>query len=160
MVEIRRLNPADDRELFEAAWHWLDESPQWRKETAAVFSAIDYDGYMAEALDPDRIDVGVWDSEKFIAIITLTQTSKDVYEIHFEASRHANMEALIEAGWNVRHLMFKQYNAREGFTYTVKQNRAVLAMDRTIGFTDDNISIFKGQLRGKPLEWVRISMVN
>lgn len=156
-VDIRRIRP-DDRHLFETAYQWLLDSPEWRKQTEQVFGTLDEYEYMRAIDDPGRVDIGIWVEGLFKAIVTLTIRAKDTYEVHFEAAAGTDPEAIITAGHLIRDQLFGLYGAQLVYTWTPSWNRGVLAIDKAIGFTADHVSMFHGTCRGRLIEWVRLSL--
>lgn len=156
MTTLRRLNAEKDLDLFHQSWGWLEESPDWRKETEAVFGAVDQDSYFAALSNPERIDIGVFDGA-FIALVTLTLRAPSIYEVHLEAGPAASSQSIIFAGWQIRERMF-DYGMQRAYTWTPHWNRPVLAINKAIGFQPDNVSMLRGTCRGRLIEWVRFSL--
>ena len=159
-MEIRRLNPVDDVALFEAAYQWLADSPEWRKQTVSVFSTLDRVEYLANTHDPGRVDVGVWDGDEFIAIVSTLLRAKDCYETNFEAKRGANIEVIKQACWQIKNTFFEKYGAKLSYTMTPRVNRAIIAMDKELGYVDNKVRLWKGAINGRPCEWVQLTYVD
>ena len=158
MMTIRRLNPIADITLFNQSYSWLEQSPRWRRETEAVFGTLDYHEYIAALANPERCDIGIFECDTFTALVTLTLRAPAIYEVHFEARRGASPRAVVQAGWEIRDQMFDYYDMQVAFTWTPHWNRRVLAINKAIGFSPDNVSMFRGVARNQPIEWVRYSL--
>lgn len=152
-LTVRRLRVPDDLPLFEIAYSWLESSPQWRQDSEGVWNALDRDSYLAALNATDRIDIGVFVADALVAIVTLTLRAPHTYEVHFEAARGAPVDAVIEAGISIREQMLI-YGAASFFTWTPRWNRAVLAINRAIGFLPQHVSMWRGTTGGRPIEWV------
>jgi hypothetical protein len=157
--DIRRLDPITDSALFEAAYNWLVDSPQWRKDTEAVFGTLDREEYLAATHAPHRIDIGVFEDGELTALVTLTLVGHSTYEVHFEASRGASAKTVVAAGWEIRDQMFR-YGMQCAYTWTPHWNRRVLAINKAIGFQPDNVSMWRGSIGDRTIEWVRYSLTN
>lgn len=157
-LEIRRLDPVADGHLYDLSYSWLMSSPSWRQQTEAVFGTLDYTEYMNAVHDPGRCDVGIFVEGVLTAIITLTIRAKGVYEVHLEAAPHTPPEAIMEAGLAIKAQMFGVYGAQLAYTWTPSWNRAVLAIDKAIGFEDTGVRMLHGTCRGRLIEWVELSV--
>lgn len=156
---IHRLDPTTDTALFEQSYQWLMDGPQWRRETEAVFSSLNHTEWMAATNASDRIDIGVFLDGRFVADVILTVRGRDIYEVHFDAQRGVSLYVVIEAGKTIRDQMF-QYGMQWAYTWTPHWNRAVLAVNKAIGFRPSNVSMFRGSARGRLIEWVRWEIAN
>lgn len=157
-LEIRRLRATEDGALFEQSYSWLMDGPQWRRDTEAVFNDLTREAWLAAAHDPTRIDIGVFIDKVFSADVILTVRGRDVYEVHFEAHRGTPLDAIIEAGRTIRDQMF-QHGMQWAYTWTPHWNRAVLAVNKAIGFQPSNVSMWRGTTAGRLIEWVRYEIV-
>lgn len=156
-VEISTITPVSHPDAYKEAWGWMAASPEWRKATVAVFGELTEENYREAAQDERRIDIGVWNDGEFMAIVTLTAQAKDVYEVGFEAKRGSSLEALTVAGISIRERMYRVYGAQYSYTVTPRWNRAIINFDKSIGYRDEGVRLFKGQIKGKPIEWVYLS---
>jgi hypothetical protein len=157
-LEIRRLNPVTDRLLYDTAFDWLDQSPDWRKDMEAVFAAATYDRYIAAIYDAGRVDVGVFVDRQLTAIVIFTIRSKFTYEVHLEADPKANAVEVTKAGCLIRDQIFNIHNARLVYAWVPSFNRPVKRILEAIGFRADHVTMLHGTCRGKLIEWVQFSM--
>lgn len=155
---IRRLDPITDSALFAETYRWLEEAPLWRRETEAVFGTLDLAEWLAGPSTPGRCDIGIFQDGVFVANVILTLKSRAVYEVHFDARRGATWSTIVRAGQDIRDILFGRYGAERAVTWTPRQNRAVLSINRAIGFRSDNVSMLYGKYRGRPIEWVQHSL--
>lgn len=155
---IRRLNPITDTPLFAETYRWLMEGPEWRRETEAVFGTLNRSEFLAGPSMPGRCDIGIFDNKKFIANVILTICGRGVFEVHFEACREADPVVIVDAGQDIRDILFGRYGAERVITWTPKWNRTVLSINRAIGFRPNNVSMLYGKYRSRPIEWVQYSL--
>lgn len=156
-LSIRRLDPITDQLLFEQSYSWLMDGPEWRRESETVFGTLDHTEWLAQTHSPGRIDIGIFMDGVFTADTILTIRGHNIYEVHFDAKRGTPLEVVTEAGISIRDQMFA-YGMEWCYTWTPHWNRAVLAINKAIGFRPDNVSMLHGTCRGRLIEWVRYSL--
>lgn len=155
---IRKLDNNVDHSLLTTAYHWDDDAPRWRKDCEAAWGIASEADFLAAALAPTRLNIGVFDGDEMIGLIMLTLMAKDTYNVDIAAQRGADM-AILEAGArNLTAQMFLYHNMKETFTFTPTCNRAILTLLNHVGFTPDGITVLKGQTHGKVIEWRRSSI--
>lgn len=157
-LEIRKLSAVEDVALYEEAFNWLNESPLWRKETVAAFSTLEHDEYVRNTHDVGRVDVGVFDSGEFIAIVSNLIRGPGIWETNFEAKRGANIDVIFEACEWIRDYMFGMYGCVLAYTITPKFNRPIIAMDKKLGFVDNKMRYFHGAIKDHPICWVYLEL--
>lgn len=160
MTDIRRLDPITDEALYHIAFGWLEDAPNWRQETEAVFGTMDREQYLANTLDTHRVDIGVFDGPEFVAVIVLVLRAKNVYEGHFESKPDIDRITVVHAAQMVAHQMFANYGAQAIYCWTPTFNRPVIAINKAIGFHADRVNMLRGTVRGRLVDWQRWSMRN
>lgn len=155
---IRRLDPVADSAHLTTAWGWLQDSPAWYRQSASIFGSDSLDTYLYNARQERRIDVGVFEKGELAAIIGLTLRSKHCYEVQLDAAHSAPIELLVTAGSEVRDYMLS-YGMQQAFAWLPRWNRSVKRILGEIGFTSDYLMMFRGKLRGRPIEWQRYSFI-
>lgn len=157
-IGIKRLNYTTDQALYRWAFSWLEDSPDWRRHTEAVFGTLDRSEYLQAARNDHRIDIGVVDGPLFIAKVALHLIAKHTYEVSLEAARGANTATIITAGMLIRDQLFGQYGARCVFAWVPRWAKGVQQVLLAIGFHDTYVSMLKGTCRNRVIEWLRFSI--
>lgn len=151
---IRRLNPEADRALYETCWGWYQSLPRWAREVLAVYSVKTFDEYMELARGP-RANIGVFDGEDFVAIVTVEMVAAGVYEVHFSSMRRPPRDVIVEAMVNVTKIVFEELGAEIGFSFTPSYDKGIIIMLRAIGMRQDGVEKLRSTHRGKVVKWIR-----
>lgn len=159
-LSIKRLDPAADEPLYHIAFGWLEDAPRWRKEAEGVFGTLDREAYLTAATDPARMDVGVFDGPEFVALIALVLRARGVLEVYLEARPRISPTLLVQAAQSVAHQLFTSLGIQVIYSWVPACNRAVHKLNKAIGFQTDHVTMLRGTVRGKPLDWQRYSLPN
>jgi len=108
------------------------------------------------AFDERQVDVGVFENEDLIGLVTLTMHSKGVFEAHLSAKKGAPLESLIQASLSIRHELF-ELGMIEGFVFVASLNRTIIKLCELSGFRRDGVRFLKGKIGNRVIEWVRLS---
>jgi hypothetical protein len=151
-LEIHRIDPARDYELFEKCYRWLQRSPRWRRDTEAVFGTMDQEEYLAAAHRPGRVDIGVFDGN-LIAKVALHLVARNTYEVSLEASRNVNLEAIIIAGCLIRDQLFGWYGAELAVMWVLTRHTGMHRIVHAIGFKPTGVTMLRRTPAGRVMEW-------
>lgn len=151
---IRRLDPDKDIELYRQCWGWFQDCPAWVKEALAAYSVSTFDEFM-ELAHGNRADVGVFDSERLVAVISLQLVASGTYEVHLSSVRHPPRTLLLEAIVNVVKLGFEELGIEIGFSFTPSYDKGIIALIRAAGLRQDGVIKLRGTSRGRVVKWIR-----
>lgn len=151
---LRALKP-EDKGLLREAFEWARNSPQWFRDMDAVYPFKDFDEYYEAACGPLQIDYAVFDND-LIGIFTIAQVSTGIFNVHVEAKRGASLRVLTEAACVIRDKLFEA-GVVELFGWVARVNRGVMRLGLMCGFKPDGVTMFKGQYKGRVIEWKRLS---
>lgn len=152
---VRRLDPDKDAQAFQDAFDWLLSAPEWLQTTEVA----DKSSRLAFVRDPRCVCVGVFIGNELTAVVSLLLTGQHTYEVFLEAKRGTPAEVIVLAGCEIREQMFR-YGMQYAYTWTPRWNRGVLAINKAIGFRPDNVSMWRGSIGNRTIEWVRYSLAN
>lgn len=153
--EIRRLDPKKDGALFVTVFEWLLAAPEWLQTSEGIDPTV----RITSIRNPANVFIGIFVEGELSAVVSLTLTGKHIYEVSLEARRGTNLELIALAGCEIRDQMFR-YGMQCAYTWTPRWNRPVLAVNKAIGFQPDNVSMWRGSVGDRTMEWVRYSLVN
>ena len=155
---IRKLDNNVDHSLLRAAYHWDDDAPRWRKDCEAAWGIVTEADFLAAALAPVRLNIGIFDDDKMVGLIMLTLVAKNTYFVDIAAQRGTDMAILEDGARNLTAQMFLHHGMQETFAFTPTRNHAILNLLNRVGFTPDGVTVLKGQTHGKVIEWCRSSI--
>lgn len=155
-MEIRRLDPEKDIDLYKQSFDWDKDYPRWYQDAEKV-ARVDFDEWMERS--NERADVGVFDPD-FTALISVICRAPQIFEVHFWAKRKTNLERLGLAALNVRRSLERLVGMRGAFAWIVKRNAPVKRLCGMIGFVPDGATLVDGESHGKPITWIRVSCEN
>jgi hypothetical protein len=158
MLTIRRLNSPADVALYEAAWQWNLDAPRWVRDCAKVFEAADFPKFLAQASDPARVDVGVWEDGQFTGLITLVLRATGIYEAYLAAKRGASLDHFGAAIEDVKAVLTAN-GMVQTFVWIAAQNRAILNLCEAAGFQPTGLEMYKGATHGRPIRWRQMNYV-
>lgn len=150
---IRALR--DEKELFRQAHEWTQEAPAWFRQLDAVFGFKDFETYYKQACEKSQVSFGVF-SDELVALITIIERAKGVYEAELSAKRGADPLLIIEATNVIRSAVF-DHGCLEGYVWVASRNRMALKICELGGFRRDGIRMYRGVCKGNVVEWVRLS---
>lgn len=151
---IRKLDPATDIDCYQAVWGWYQSLPKWAYDVLAVYSVATFEEYL-ELANGARANIGVFDGDKFIAMITVEWLAVGVYELHLSSSRRPNVELIIEAFVNLSKTLFEEMGAKMAVSFTPSYDKGILAMVSAAGMRQDGVEKLKGQRKGRTIHWLR-----
>lgn len=151
---IRKLDPSTDLDCYRVCWSWFQDLPRWAHDILAVYSVEKFEDYI-ELANGARANIGVFDGEQFIAMITVEWLAKGVYELHLSSSRRPNVELIIEAFVNLSKTLFEEMDAKMAVSFTPSYDKGILAMVRAAGMRQDGVEKLKGVYRGRVIRWRR-----
>lgn len=150
-MNIRRLDPIEDRGLYVDAFLWDIDAPRWYRESDKIWRPETLEQYLELAHGEDQIDVGVF-NPNLIGLVTITRRAVGVYEGHLSAKRNAPRDVLSQAVYQVRHQLF-EIGMREAFVWVASKNRGVIKLCEDAGFYDNFVTMLKGSYHGRVIEW-------
>ena len=157
-LTIRRLDPTTDTALHAAAWDWNTAAPRWVRDCAKVFEVPTFAEFLAQASDPGRVDVGVWEGDNFTGLITIILRDTHVYEVFLAAKRGACLDALGTAIEDVKAVLTRA-GMLQTFVWIAAQNRAILTMCEALGLNFTGLEMYKGATHGRPIRWRMMNYV-
>lgn len=156
-MTMRRLDPVKDERLVREAVAWINSAPRWFQDADAVWGKDNADDYLNQMSTDAQADFGVFDDEKFIAVLTVSLKSHGVYESHLMAKRNASSSVITLAIVNLREQMF-QHGMIETWLWLARKNFAVRHIVEAAGLIRDGVSMLKGRSHGRPIQWLRYSV--
>lgn len=151
---IRKLDTSTDLDHYATCWDWFTDLPQWAKDALEPYSVETFDEYMELAKGP-RSNIGVFDNEKLIAVITVELVAKGTYELHVSCGRRPKSELMIEAFVNLGKTLFDELGAATVFSFTPDYLKTTLRWARAAGMRQDGVEKLKGVSRNKIVRWQR-----
>jgi hypothetical protein len=158
-MKLRRLDPRTDTIHLATAWGWLGESPRWRRVTESIFGADSLDSYLYNAGGDRTVSIGVFDNDKLVALFGLILRAKDTYEVFLQAARGTNPELVAQAGCTIRSQMVA-YGMQHAFAWVPRWNRPLAGILAANNFRRDHITMFRGNMGGRVIEWHRYDWSN
>ncbi len=151
---IRRLQTGTDEHLLREVYTWDKDFPQWYQDLEKV-AGWPLEQFIKEA--PDRADLGVFDGEEFVALVSIIRRDVGVFEGHIWAKRHSKVENLASAvSWVIERLI-EDLQMRFGYVWIAKRNLPIKQMCIMAGLRFDGATLKDGESHGKPIEWQRFS---
>jgi hypothetical protein len=151
---IRRLTERDHEYLIEA-YSWDADYPQWYRDLEKV-SHWPLEQFLKEA--PDRADLGVFDDEKLVALISIIRRGVGVFEGHVWAKRGSKIQELAGATRWVIERLIEDLQMRFGYVWVAKRNLPIKQMCIMANLRFDGSTVIDGKSHGKPIEWQRFSV--
>jgi RimJ/RimL family protein N-acetyltransferase len=156
-VKIRRLNPVGDESLLRQAFEWDAKAPAWYMDSDAICRPS-LDVYLKMTHDENQVDIGVFDEDEMIGLVTFDHKINGVAEVRLSAKRGASLELLIEAAYQLRHQFFS-LGMTAGVVWIAKRNRQIVKLCEVIGFVREG-SMRRGTYHrpkgDRPIEWLRL----
>lgn len=153
-MSIRKLNPTVDLDHYRTVWAWFQDLPKWAHDVLAAYSVETFDEYVELANGP-RTNIGVFDGEKLIAMITVEMVAKDVYELHLSSSRRPSVGLILEAFINLSKTLFEDLDAQTAVSFTPSYDKGILTLVRAAGMRQDGVEKLKGERKGHVVRWTR-----
>ncbi len=151
---IRRLNPKTDEHLLRQCYEWDKDYPKWYQDLEKV-SHWPLELFLAEA--PDRADLGVFDDDEFVALVSIIRRDVGIFEGHIWAKRGSRVENLAAAVSWIMERLIEDLQMRFGYVWIAKKNRPVKKMCTMAGLRPDGATQIDGESHGKPIIWERLS---
>lgn len=156
---LRRLSPDADRELLLLGLQWdTQDAPEWFRRAEAVWSGDTPEVYLARARRPEQADLLVEENGYSAGIITVEMIAPGVAELFFSAPRRSRPELLTQACWQVGSQLLRDGLAAKLVSWVCTLNRGALRLNRACGMQETGISLLKGSVRGRVLEWRRLEL--
>lgn len=154
---IRRLNPVADEPLLRQAFKWDADVPRWYRDSDAMCRPS-LDVYLRMAHDEDQVDIGVFDGDEMVGLVTFDHKMNGVAEVRLSAKRGAPIDMLTEAAYQLRHQFFS-LGMNAGVVWIAKRNRQIVKLCEVVGFVRD-VTMCRGVYHrpkgDRPIEWVRL----
>ena len=155
-MRIRRLDPFFDVELLRLAHGWDKETPQWYREMDEIFDST-LDEYLARAREETQANIGLFEGDEMFALVYVNLVGSGVLDAHLAVKRKASPEKVLAGIVEIRDSLFRQLNTKIIYAWLARQNRPLVKMVLRCGFRLDGLTMLKGSIRGKIVEWVRVS---
>lgn len=155
---IRRLDPENDREIYEQVFAWEKDYPRWLRD-AEKACGMSLDEFLVKGQLEKRADVGIFAPELVGMISVNFDRGPKVFEAHIWAKRRTSLDLLAEAGLHVRDSLAKDLGMKAFFVWVVRRNNPIKKLCAMIGCVLDGASVIDGESHGKPIEWQRMIWV-
>lgn len=131
---LRALDPKTEGDLFREAFDWR-KSPRRDRVAFEVFAAD----------NPRQIVMGLFDSDKFLAVYVFYQVSPDTFDCHYTCRRDAPKNAVWAAGRQL--VEFFSQNSLILSTHVARRNKPLRRWVESIGLRaiETQESACKGQ---------------
>lgn len=157
-LHIRRLSPTLDTALYRAAWQWNAAAPRWVRDCAKVFEAADFATFLAQAADPARADMGVWEGDQFTGLYSFVLRATGIFEAFLAAKRGSSIDILGAAIQDAKAVLTNA-GMVQTFVWIAAQNRAILNLCEDAGLNFTGLEMYKGATHGRPIRWRQMSYV-
>ncbi len=151
---IRRLDPEKDRECLIQCFEWDKDYPRWYRNLEKV-SHWPLEQFLKEA--PDRADLGVFNADELVALISVIRRDVGIFEAHIWAKRGSCVENLAAAASWVIERLVEDLQMRFGYVWIAKRNLPIKQLCIMSGLRFDGTTVTDGESHGKPIEWQRFS---
>jgi RimJ/RimL family protein N-acetyltransferase len=151
-MNIRALHPSEEG-LFQQAFAWTADSPVWFRQMDKVFPET-FGDYHLRAFDTGEINYGIF-SDGLVGLFTVCHCGSGVFNVHVSAKRGASVDVMLEAACMLRDHLFKT-GAQVLHGWVARFNRGVIRLGEHAGFHRDGVRMFKGECRGRVIEWVHL----
>ena len=142
--------------MLREAYHWDDDRPRWYQDMDRVFNGGGETEFLSLLNDKRNVLVGVFDPE-LTAIIMVVLEGYGVFESHLLARRGANAETIVIAAHSILYDLL-EFDLQELYVWVAKRHISVKRLCDNIGLLPDGVRMFKGQYRGRLIEWERRSI--
>lgn len=113
-----------------------------------------------ELANGPRTNIGVFDSDTLIAMITVELVANGVYELHLASARRPSRELILEAFVNLSKVLFEELKAQMAVSFTPSYDKGILALVRAAGMRQDGVEKLHGVSRGRVVRWQRSIITN
>lgn len=156
---LRTLDPSKDEGLFRESYEWLFVKPEWFQHVDGVASVVDntysFENYLAAAMKDTEYNVGLFNG-KLQAVFVIQDQGDGSMQVHVSAERGANQPALVAGASQLKDWLFA-HGATEIFGWLASVNRPMRKFAEKAGFHYCGVSVFKGSLKDRPIQWMRFS---
>jgi hypothetical protein len=154
-VELRKLDPDRDELLVREAVSWIEEQPRFYKDAALAWDGGDTaEDYLELMRAEPQADFGVFEGRWLVAVITVTLEGRGVYNSHLMVKKGTNPLTVAQGVSGVLKGLLAE-GMREGWSWLAAKNVGARRILEAVGMKRDGVVRFKGQSRGRPIEWVR-----
>lgn len=157
MNGLRRLDPDSDHLLIIEALNWVNDYPRWARDADSAWGHIEDEDYLEMMRTDAQIDIGVFVDNEQVAMITVARVSKGIVNTHLLVKRGANPVEIIKAADALKYSLWTELHVTEIWAWLATPNKGVQRIIQSIGFTRDEIRMFKGKTHGKLITWERFS---
>lgn len=154
-MNIRRLDPETDSDLYAIAWGWERSYPRWLRD-AEKTCGLPLPEFMAKAVT--RADIGIF-APDFIGMVSVIPRGNRVFEGHIWAKRGAKIEGMAVAGGSICQGLARDLGMKAGYVWIVKRNIPIKRLCGIIGLLPDGAEIVDGESHGKSIVWQRLSLI-
>lgn len=156
---LRRLDPATEAEALLMAFRWdTADAPEWFRRAESVWSEETPENVLERARRSVQTDVAVEKNGQIAGIITLEMIAPGVIEMFFSAPRGSDSVLLRAACWQVGSQLLRDGVAAKLVSWVCTLNRGAMRLNRDCGMQETGISLLKGTVRGRVLEWKRLEL--
>lgn len=156
-IRVQLLDAVEDRDRLVEAYNWRETAPRWFRECLDVWKES-LEEYLNSAAD--ELHYGIWGGEEMLATVRLIPCEPaGTYNIHLNAKKGIDFEALFVGACTLRDFVFKQGKVHV-YGYLPSINRGISQLYECLGFVDSGIRVFKGVVHGKVIEWKHYVIAN
>lgn len=146
MTEARYIEGAEAAAARLLAREWFKQAPAWLRAADAAD---------VEADTADSLHFGIWTDGRLVALLRFTELQPCVFEMHLDAERGSNVEAICSVTAHIADAMMDKAGAVVIFAWVLKHNRVIRRMLEGGNAYWDGARRLKGTHRGRSLEWLR-----
>lgn len=159
--ELRTIDPDQDEEAFRAAYQWVLEKPDWYQYMDGVASQVNntysFENFMKAARNPKEVNLGLFNG-RLQAVYTIHDQGDGSFQVHLSADKDVDHLAFLEGARRLREWLFAN-GARSVFGWLASVNRPMRKFAEEAGFAYCGVSVFKGSLSDRPIQWMRFQAV-
>jgi hypothetical protein len=157
---VRALDPELDNSLFDEAWRWQNDKPQWWRDSTAVFRG-NKEEFFANTKRDCQVDFGIFSEggAQLFGLLTVIEIKPNVFEAHSDARRGADLD-FITTGVKIARDHCFQNGATRFISFVASFNRPVLKMCRAVGYRETGARLLhSADRRGRIIEWIELELV-
>jgi hypothetical protein len=156
-VNIRKLNPDSDKHLIREALSWTDAQPLFYRNCDSAWGVDDLDKYLEMMRTDPQVDVGVFEDDVLVSVITIELAAKDVYKAHLMVRKGTSPDTVKQAAMSVMTDLFDA-GLKEGWALIAEKNLGARKVLESIGMRRDGIERIRGVSHKRPIKWLRYSV--
>ena len=156
MIKARRLSKQDsDYEPLHTAMAFKEAQPEWMNAIEAMAGLQVDEDLWATADNPGLINIGFFEDENIVSLLTFRHTGAGCFEAHLISKRGFSLDKLADIAWEWGWGLFENLNARMIYAWIPERNRASKRAANFLCLTYDGVVRWHGLYNGKIVKWYR-----